>query len=249
MIRVIVNGANCARFVRECIRSIQSQQVEFKAYVVDDGSTDATYERVLDYCANDPRFTIYRKAVNEGAAAARWHVLSRLKPSDEDIIVLVDLDDRLESNALWHVEQAHTVADVTYGSCKTASGKYLGSPYPKEVVEAKSYRNNKWVCFPLRTFKWKVFARCNFSADSFKYSKDITVKGETIARKGEWYKVCTDVALMHPVLENAENPKFIAHPLYFYNDIGNHIGRAKYPIELWSETNKQINAQTSKGVL
>lgn len=231
MNRFIINGANCREYVKDCLDSVKLYK-DFTAIVVDDGSTDDTTQEI--YSNLDSRFELVVKANNEGPAAARWTAFQHLEANPSDRIILLDLDDKLVHHAV------NFEADVTYGSTITKSGKMLTGAYPDEVVKKKSFRETSWKCFPLRTFTYETFLKCGFTADDFKYSEDVVIKGKQW-KKGDWFKVCTDVALMHPLLENAATIQHIPYVLYHYNDIGNHTGRAKYPIELWAETNKQIN--------
>ena len=70
-ISFLIPAYNAAGTLSDCLGSLQNQTISnWQAVVVDDGSTDGTWE-VLESLANaDGRITLYRQP-NAGAAAAR----------------------------------------------------------------------------------------------------------------------------------------------------------------------------------
>ncbi len=110
----------------------------------------------------------------------------------------------------------------------------MSETYQDEVIQNNSYRKYPWKCYHLRTFRWGLFQKVGFTDQWFQFDN------------GEWYQVCTDVALMHPLLEEANKPTYVREPLYFYNDVGDHVGRSKHPLSLWAETNRHINQNHKK---
>ena len=237
MIHVVIVGRNCEGYVKACIDSVKASTVPFHAVVVDDDSTDSTpYKLPL---LTDRRFDLILTDQRGGPAHSRWLAFQELKDiPDEDIIVLLDMDDRLQNNALCEVEKFYTQdMELTYGSCQMRTGKLLVGKYP-DHRETWSY---PWRCYPLRTFRMGLFRRVGFKAKHFRYVEDVEIGGKMWAKKGEWFKVCTDVALMKPLMREAKRIGHIDKLLYFYNDGLPINGRHFYPLELWHETNKQIN--------
>jgi len=50
MIYFVIVGYNCEKWAAKCLRSIQNQkETEWKAVVIDDGSTDGTFKELLKF--------------------------------------------------------------------------------------------------------------------------------------------------------------------------------------------------------
>jgi len=87
LISVIIPAHNAARFIEEAVRSVLSQTYgNLEIIVVDDGSTDDTYERVAAF---GPRITLIRQA-NGGAAVARN---TGIRCSRGEYVAFLDADD------------------------------------------------------------------------------------------------------------------------------------------------------------
>jgi glycosyltransferase involved in cell wall biosynthesis len=92
---------NRAGHLKEAIESVRQQSHnEWKHFILDDGSTDATPE-ILSSLDNDPRIHWWKFDRNKGVNAARNFLLERMLESQESgFIVILDDDDRLEKDAL-----------------------------------------------------------------------------------------------------------------------------------------------------
>ena len=86
-ISIIIPTFNRAKFLRKAIESVLSQTYqEFELIVVDDGSTDNTYEIVSEFKNN----ITYIKQKNRGAAAARN---AGIKRAGNKFLAFLDSDD------------------------------------------------------------------------------------------------------------------------------------------------------------
>ena len=98
-ISVIIPTFNRSNFLRKAIESVLSQTYrEFELIVVDDGSTDNTYEVVLGFKSE----IVYIKQENRGAAAARNTGIKRAK---NKFLAFLDSDD------CWDKEKLATQID------------------------------------------------------------------------------------------------------------------------------------------
>lgn len=122
---IITPSYNYARFIRECIESVQSQEgVTFEHLIFDAGSTDGTLEILREY----PHLQVtvepdkgMTDAINKGfkKAQGQW-------------VMWLNTDDRLLPGALKTIAQLatdHPEADVLYGAWNTirADGTYIRS--------------------------------------------------------------------------------------------------------------------------
>lgn len=92
LISVIMPLYNAERFVGESIGNILGQTVgDFELIVIDDASTDSSYDIASRYAAQDARIVLMRNDANHGAAYTRNRGLETARGS---FITFMDADDR-----------------------------------------------------------------------------------------------------------------------------------------------------------
>ena len=92
LISVIMPLYNAERFVGESIGNILGQTVgDFELIVIDDASTDSSYDIASRYAAQDARIVLMRNEANHGAAYTRNRGLETARGS---FITFMDADDR-----------------------------------------------------------------------------------------------------------------------------------------------------------
>lgn len=95
---VIIPIYRCEPYVEQCLASLANQTYrDFEAIGVDDASPDESLDAAKRAVGEDERFTFYSLPENRGQSAARNYALDR---ANGQVIVLLDADDCLESNAL-----------------------------------------------------------------------------------------------------------------------------------------------------
>ena len=95
VVSVVVPAFNAEGSIGKCIDSIKSQDHQnLEIIVVDDGSTDGTFEIASQLSSTDPRVRVIRSAENVGVHKARALGLSH---SCGGLIGFVDADDYIES--------------------------------------------------------------------------------------------------------------------------------------------------------
>ena len=105
---------NVEEYLRECLDSIMNQTFKnFEVIMVDDGSTDNSFNICQEYVARDNRFKLFHQE-NKGIAGARNTCLKHMKG---EYISWVDSDDKVEPNYLERLleVQAETQADLVDG--------------------------------------------------------------------------------------------------------------------------------------
>lgn len=208
---VIVNGWNCAEYVEDCLESIASQRpgrYVAEVLLIDDGSTDDTSQRLAE-TVHLPTAQRIRNAANYGPAYTR-HLGISLVTDPNSVVVLVDMDDRLEPNALRIVADHYLENDeclMTIGNWRSHRRKNPHPFYSNETIDKQEVRKiDEFWATHLRTFKRKLYDAIN----------ETDLKGPD----GEWLQTCTDVAIMYPLLDQcfAKNVEFIKQPIYYYNE-------------------------------
>lgn len=207
---IVVNGWNCREYVGACLRSIAGQlpgPFTYETILVDDGSTDGTFEALAN-AGILPQARIIRIAENAGPAHAR-HVGIRAIQDPEAIVVLVDMDDALERHALKvvaerYLQNPHCL--MTIGNWQDQDGKRNPQPfYSAEELDGQTIRDvDLFNATHLRTFRRKLY--------------DAIQPEDLFDQNGRWLETCTDVGLMYPLLDQcwSDEVDFIQEPIYRY---------------------------------
>jgi len=217
---VIINGWNCGYNIHKCLGSIINQlpgKYNFKISIVDDASTDNTCDVISDMSVF-PYANIIRVDTNTGAAFARHSAIS-LDSNPETIVVLLDMDDALLDSALKTVANVYLKNPkclMTFGNWVDTNG--VVNPlhfYDSFEIDKSSTRLSKDFRAPhLRTFKRKLY-----------YSLQ---EADLCDDKLNWFETCTDVALLHVLLDQcySEEIEYISKPIYLYDRGKNNITRS-----------------------
>lgn len=100
MISVIVPVYNVELYLKECIDSILSQSyTDFELLLIDDGSTDSSYDICKEYESKDKRIKVYQKT-NGGVSSARNMGIDN---ANGEWIVFIDSDDYIGSEYLYEL--------------------------------------------------------------------------------------------------------------------------------------------------
>jgi len=97
LISIVTPNYNCSKYISETIESVLAQTYQnWEMIIVDDCSTDGSYEIALEYARNDNRITVYRMEQNSGAALSRNKAIEL---SRGQYLAFLDSDD------LWAPEK------------------------------------------------------------------------------------------------------------------------------------------------
>lgn len=172
LVSVIVPVYNTEEYLPQCIESILNQTwKEIQLILVDDGSTDRSYQICLDYAARYPNIEVYHQE-NRGVSAARNTALEHLRGA---YVFFVDSDDFVQPT---FIEELMRVGDYPYvaagyteesashwqfrvGDCVISMDEYksdvadnfqripavhvIGNRYSRSVIEKHQLRFNEAV--------------------------------------------------------------------------------------------------------
>lgn len=114
-VSVIVPTYNLEKYIAERIESILSQTIQdFEVIILDNCSTDSTYEVARPYAA-DPRVTLIRNPVNSGTPFKQWKLGSDLAKSQ--ILWIAEGDDSASENFLEVLLPSFDDNDVSMAFC------------------------------------------------------------------------------------------------------------------------------------
>ncbi len=109
MFSVIMPVYNSKQYLGAAIESVLGQTIsDLELIIVDDGSTDGSYERSLEIAAKDNRVRVFQNS-HGGVSSARNR---GIEESLGDILVFIDSDD------FWEIDLLENAEETTDGICK-----------------------------------------------------------------------------------------------------------------------------------
>lgn len=209
---VLTTFYNSPAALAKCLRSIDSQSIDFHCVLVNDGSAQPASMIAREIVTDSCRFELIERAIRQGPAAARAEGMGRileLSNNDSDIVVLVDGDDYLVSDqALAAIRRSYEevpATQMTFGGTVRLSG-WEPTPYSKKVLDRGwAHHLPTWSAPHPRTFRTGLFRR---SRQDFRFRLPT----------GRWLQGATDQALIFPMLAKcrSEEVTYIPLPLYYY---------------------------------
>jgi glycosyltransferase involved in cell wall biosynthesis len=240
---VIVAMYNMADLISSNIEMLKKQtHKDFRCLIGDDLSTDNSVEIVRDLIRDDPRFSLVVHDSKKFSMGNIYSLIELARPNDEDVLVLVDGDDRLaHEKVLEKLHKIYRQQDcwMTYGSYSNGGTipEAICTPYPESTVNKNRYRDVKWRASHLKTFKYKLWARVDRSAFTiteaeFEQAKRRAMLQGRLRTWWHWRKInysslvnptkefirrCDDKAMTLPMLEMAgEKALFVKDIFYHY---------------------------------
>lgn len=224
LFNIIVPVFNSEKYIEKCLNSIVKQSYKrFQVQVVDDCSSDSSYEIASSVCQEKKNFKVFRNNRRIGALHNIFNLLNtEIKEPSKTIDLIIDGDDYLySSDVLNIVEEKYMQTNclITYGSHISSKG-VKGKKYPLLIREFDLFRKYFWYASHLKTYRHDLWLSLN--------------PQDLLNKNGEYFTVACDLAIMFPLLEMAGNrQEFIKDILYFYNEdnpISDHKIRRKEQI-------------------
>ena len=221
LFNIIVPVFNAEKYLEKCLNSIIKQTYKnFQVKIIDDCSTDSSYDIAAAICSNHKNFQIGKNLRRLGALNNICESLSLpTKEPSKTINILVDGDDYLYSGDVLNIlyeKYLKTNCLITYGSHLSSQG-VQGKKYPRLIREFNLFRKYFWYASHLKTFRHDLWLSINHN--------------DLLDQNGQYFSVASDLALMFPMLEMAGNrQEFVKDLLYVYNDqnpISDHKIRRK----------------------
>ena len=221
---IVVPLYDAEKYIEKCLNSILNQSYKkFQLQVVDDCSSDSSYEIASSICKDNKNVKIFRNSKRIGALNNICNLLNkRIKEPSKTVDLLVDGDDYLYSEDVLNIlkeKYIQTNCLITYGSHMSSKG-VQGKQYPRLIREFNLFRKYFWYASHLRTFRHDLWLAVN--------------PQDLLNKKQQYFSVAWDLAIMLPMLEMAgERQEFISEVLYAYNDnnpISDHRIRRKEQI-------------------
>lgn len=136
-VSIIIPAYNSGATIRKCVKSILAQTfTDFCIYIVDDFSTDTTWDELTVLSKMDDRIKIFRNQENSGPSVSRNRALSESKGK---WISFIDSDDYISTDYLEKMLKASNGADIVISSFLSVNenGKIL-----KEYTVTTDYQSS-----------------------------------------------------------------------------------------------------------
>jgi glycosyltransferase involved in cell wall biosynthesis len=240
---IITAMYNVEEWIEENIQALKEQTyAEFQVILVDDLSTDDTVKLVQAAIQDDDRFHLIVNQEKKFKTRNVVEAIEAANPGPEDVIVMVDGDDRLaHKDVLTKLKSVYRQQDcwMTYGSFGDSQGvRDKGCrPYKKSIIDGHRFRQTKWIAYHLKTFKFKLWKQ--LSMDIFHISdgevKNVLLRTLFKLRfrtwrrwkgikakdlhdsSGKYIKRVDDKAFSYPMLEmSGDRACFIEEMLYIF---------------------------------
>ena len=221
---IVVPVFNAENYIEKCLSSIVKQSYKrFQVQVVDDSSSDSSYEIASAICKENKNFKVFRNDRRIGALNNICNLLeTKIKDPSRTVDLIIDGDDYLYSSDVLNILEEkyfQTNCLITYGSHISSKG-VQGKKYPRLIRDFNLFRKYFWYASHLKTFRHDLWLALD--------------PEDLINKNRDYFSVAWDLAMMFPMLEMAGNrQEFINEVLYFYNDnnpISDHIIRRKEQI-------------------
>ena len=185
---------NSENYVADCIKSIKNQYYgEFVAYMIDDVSTDNSYEVALEVIDGDERFVLIKNTEKKYKTKNFIDVINNNPDIDwDDVIIEIDGDDQLSDNfVLGLINKIYTNENIWICGSKWMDKNGVVGNYGK--FNADKARIKSWNFSHMRTYRAFLFRM---------------IKEEHLMFEGEYFKAGCDIGAGIPMLEMAGNEHF-----------------------------------------
>ncbi len=241
--KIIIPAYNCVNTLPKSMQILSAQTyANWQAIIINDASTDNTGAIAKTHAEADPKFRILNNPKNVGVGQNIITGIKMLCDRPDDVIVIVDGDDRLLDNTVLEaVDRVYENPNVwiTYGQYITSKHLADGQMIPGGNKPIKDFSQTRQPLFNfshLKTFKYHLWEHLD----------DADLRG----KDGQYIKAAFDVALMVPMIEMAgpEHTKFIETILYVYNMDNTTHEFIKRP-QLQEQENLYIRRKPRKALL
>jgi glycosyltransferase involved in cell wall biosynthesis len=241
--KIIVPLYNSEQWIHKTIKSLELQEYNnFECIIIDDCSTDNSYEIAKKSITGKKKYKLYRNENNLGPLANAYRGAMELCSNleDENIVAILDGDDFLfspKSLSILNEKYQDQNCWMTYGSYVNLSDKKKGKfsrQVPDHVIKSNGYRSYEWCTSHMRTYKSFLLKNVNID--------------DLLDEKGNFYRAAGDLALMFPLLEmSGENAKYIKDILYIWNDLSPlNEHKNKRDVQLFCESQIRNGKRYSK---
>ncbi len=223
---------NNEKFMKDYINSLKIQKyTNFIVYLIDDMSSDNSYQVATELIDNDKRFNLIKNTEKKWKVKNFLDIISN-NPDIEynDVLVEIDADDKLsDENVLEKINNIYQDNNIWICGTKWKNFSGFVSKYGRATPEKA--RNGVWNFSHMRTYRAFLFR---------------AIQEKHLMFNGEYLKAACDIGYSIPMLEMAgtEHYYFLDEVAYVYR-WHNHQSYS----ENGSHSDKTIQRKTSGYIL
>ena len=233
LVSIVVPIYNTAKYLLACLDSIINQTYQnLEIILVDDGSTDDSYQIAKDYAKNDPRIKLIHQK-NAGQSAARNHGIER---ATGEYIGFIDSDDLVAKDFVEQLLLSFNQQNTSLSVCgihykrlkqKSASDVYINPIRQKHKTES-----------------YKAYILYLLAIDGRMYSSVNKLYKTNIVKKisfDQSLNFAEDTKFVLDYLSYTEGTiNFVLKPLYIYN-FGTETSTIKSTATIWQNWQTSYN--------
>ena len=208
LISIITPNYNCGRFIAQTIESVRAQTyTNWEMLIVDDCSTDNSYQIALEYAQKDSRIKVFQNEKNSGAAISRNKAIEL---SQGEYLAFLDSDD------LWLPEKLEKQLQfMQENDCDFSYSKY-------SLIDENNIPIKKIIRIPSKLSYKKYLHHCFTGCLTVMYQKEFakTIRSFDIKNNN-------DYGLFLQVVKISKNALGLNEVLGHYRIRKNSISRKK----------------------
>ena len=229
---ILIAHYNNYNYFKQCYESLKNQTYKnFEIIVVDDCSTDDSFEKIQNYCNGDSRVKFFQNSENKGVGFTKKRCVEE---ASGEICGFVDPDDALTEDAIEFSVKAHNNDCIaTYSQFYLCDENLKIKKIFKNTTKVKN--NNP------------LFFNIHFEvAHFFTFKKEAYLRTEGINPN---YKVAEDIDYILKLYEIGSF-QFIKKPLYLYRIHKTGLSHDETKIKIKNETwhNVILNATKRRNI-
>lgn len=209
---IIIPIFNAEQYLKTCINSIISQTyTHFELLLIDDGSTDSSYDICKEYESKDKRIKVYRKN-NGGVSTARNLGIDKAKG---EWIAFIDSDDYVNKDFLYNYKL------VIDKKAELVCTGYVGYYSNNKIIKVKSNNSDNKSEIIYYQFKYRLlgFLWCKC------FKRQIII--ENGIRFNEKFKLMEDLEFIYNFLSHCTYIKSVNTCSYNYRQPNNFYNKYK----------------------
>ncbi len=194
-VSVVMPAYNAEKYISEAITSVMNQgHRDWDLIIIDDGSSDRTFELAMELSQNDDRINVQKNSKNHGVTYSRNR---GIKVAKGPWVAFLDSDD------MWRREKLSSQLELAH-ALDGASFLFTGTAYMNEAGDISSYalRPPETVCFK------DLLAQNPITCSSVLIRKDL-LKDDAAAHDG----LHEDYAMWLSVLKGEQRAYAVSQPL------------------------------------
>lgn len=221
LISVIVPVYNAEKYLNKCVSSILEQKYQnLEVLLIDDGSTDNSYNICKHYEELDTRVRVIAK-LNEGVS----HTRNRgIKEAKGKYIAFIDADDYIDKQYFSDMYERLLSAEKTIAMCKFNIVKCTG-----KIEEFKE--NLEGYNFGCDNKRMEFYRKLIETSEIFGSCWRVLIPTKLLRGELTYFphcKLAEDKLFLISVLENCDAIEVVDKPMYYYREVEDSLSRKKY---------------------